>query len=371
MDGVDVASTLAQLMAREPEDTWELVPEEDLASGHLDSCGFQYRLRGLSSACHRCQWWSSAHAHILFLLWLGLVKMRIRARCQLCPLDTRRDCQASLLSGLFLEKLVPFILPGEHSSDLCPQLCFGDLGSLQPGVCFCQKPPDPAWGPKVRSPSTIRAMPALGSHPWSVAPRALHLTTCPSPSESTHFSSEGVDIVTIPFTLVRVGRDKGCVGRSEAGPRGLLIVDRDSDQPASVWAPWSASGPHPPWTAPSSIKSFQVEGFIPKGFSSLMGQAGPGADPRGSGRPAGGAYLPMSCISGLTAKGEVSITLPSSLASTIQGPDSLCDIEGSLTFPFIITNKGRAGQRAAATPPAFPPWRAGAPSPPPSQPSVS
>ena len=50
MDGVDVwASTLAQLMAkRKPQDTWELVREENLASGHLDSSGFQYRLRGLS-----------------------------------------------------------------------------------------------------------------------------------------------------------------------------------------------------------------------------------------------------------------------------------------------------------------------------------
>lgn len=50
MDGVDVwASTLAQLMAkRKPQDTWELLPEENLASGHMESGGFQYRLRGLS-----------------------------------------------------------------------------------------------------------------------------------------------------------------------------------------------------------------------------------------------------------------------------------------------------------------------------------
>lgn len=50
MDGADVwASTLAQLMAkRKPQDTWELLPEENLASGHMDSSGFQYRLRGLS-----------------------------------------------------------------------------------------------------------------------------------------------------------------------------------------------------------------------------------------------------------------------------------------------------------------------------------
>ena len=50
MDGADVwASTLAQLMAkRKPQDTWELVPEENLASGHMEGGGFQYRLRGLS-----------------------------------------------------------------------------------------------------------------------------------------------------------------------------------------------------------------------------------------------------------------------------------------------------------------------------------
>lgn len=50
MDGMDVwVSTLAQLMAkRKPEDTWELVLEENLASGQLDSGSHEYRLRGLS-----------------------------------------------------------------------------------------------------------------------------------------------------------------------------------------------------------------------------------------------------------------------------------------------------------------------------------
>lgn len=50
MDGMDVwVSTLAQLMAkRKPEDTWELVLEENLSSGHLDSGSYEYRLRGLS-----------------------------------------------------------------------------------------------------------------------------------------------------------------------------------------------------------------------------------------------------------------------------------------------------------------------------------
>lgn len=57
MDGADVwAKTLVQLMAQtKPKDIWELVPQENLASGHLDSSGFQYRLRGLS----RCGWGAS------------------------------------------------------------------------------------------------------------------------------------------------------------------------------------------------------------------------------------------------------------------------------------------------------------------------
>lgn len=57
MDGADVwAKTLVQLMAQtKPKDIWELVPQENLASGHLDSSGFQYQLRGLS----RCGWGAS------------------------------------------------------------------------------------------------------------------------------------------------------------------------------------------------------------------------------------------------------------------------------------------------------------------------
>ncbi|XP_012590223.1 PREDICTED: D-2-hydroxyglutarate dehydrogenase, mitochondrial, partial [Condylura cristata] len=50
MDGVDLwACTLAQLMAkRKPQDTWELLAEEDLAAGNLDGSGYQYWLEGLS-----------------------------------------------------------------------------------------------------------------------------------------------------------------------------------------------------------------------------------------------------------------------------------------------------------------------------------
>ncbi|MXQ98281.1 hypothetical protein E5288_WYG018451 [Bos mutus] len=55
MDGADMwAKTLVQLMAQtKPKDIWELVPQENLASGHLDSSGFQYQLRGLSRGPER------------------------------------------------------------------------------------------------------------------------------------------------------------------------------------------------------------------------------------------------------------------------------------------------------------------------------
>uniref|UniRef100_G1PE53 3CxxC-type domain-containing protein n=1 Tax=Myotis lucifugus TaxID=59463 RepID=G1PE53_MYOLU len=168
MDGMDVwVSTLAQLMAkRKPEDTWELVLEENLFSGHLDNCGLQAGARHLHPVpCNRCQWgWSSAHVHILFhVRWdkdrhLGLVKMRIWAQaCQLCPPDARGDCQVSLLNvRLFLNKLVLFVLQQCYqesiSSDECPEVCFGDhCEACDLGVCFFQKPPDPAWGPETRS----------------------------------------------------------------------------------------------------------------------------------------------------------------------------------------------------------------------------
>ena len=54
MDGADMwAKTWAQLMAQtEAQDTWELAPQENRASGPLHSSAFQYRLRGLS----RCGW---------------------------------------------------------------------------------------------------------------------------------------------------------------------------------------------------------------------------------------------------------------------------------------------------------------------------
>ncbi|XP_070279497.1 receptor-transporting protein 5 [Myotis yumanensis] len=377
MDGMDVwVSTLAQLMAkRKPEDTWELVLEENLSSGHLDSGSYEYRLRGLSRLqCNRCQWgWSSAHVHILFhVRWdkdrhLGLVKMRIWAQaCQLCPPDARGDCQVSLLNvRLFLNKLVLFVLQQCYqesiSSDECPEVCFGDhCEACDLGVCFFQKPPDPAWGPETRSPSTVQAMPALGSGPVANCAWGFVLPSVSDPlSESSHFFSEDMDIITVPFTLVSVGRDKGSVGPgegtpSEAGLQGLMIIDRGSaDQPASLRALPTSMSILVNIKAPilhgrdhllRSIKSFQVKGFIFKGFGSLLGQdKGLGADPSSNSGPTGDATLPVSYVLGLTEKGEGSITFPLSLANIIQGPDSLPDLNGSLTFPFIITDQCKGG----------------------------
>nr|KAF6398935.1 hypothetical protein HJG59_010193 [Molossus molossus] len=169
MDGVDVRQHLSPADGQgEPEDTWELDTWEDLASGHLDSC-FQYRLRGLSSSS------ATAASGVVLCPRAHPVPPVAGAGedahpgpgCQLCPLDTRRDCQASLLSVGSSWRSWSRLSCQEITAQTCaPSFASGTLGTLQPGVCFCQKPPDPAWGPEVRSPSTIRAMPALGSHPW-------------------------------------------------------------------------------------------------------------------------------------------------------------------------------------------------------------
>ncbi|KAM8788984.1 LOW QUALITY PROTEIN: receptor-transporting protein 5 [Rhynchonycteris naso] len=361
MDGVDVwASTLAQLMVkRKPEDTWELVPKENQASGHLESSGSQYWLRGVlrRSGGLQCSW-PSAHVHRLVQLWwdketlLGLVKVRIWAQvCQLCLPDIG-DYQVSLLNmQLFLDKLVLFTLQKwlqeSFSSDQCPRVCFrGHYKACNLGVCFFQKPPDPTWG-LGQSPSTTQAMPTLGSgpvvnHAWDSA--------WPSVSEALfkrkHFFHEDPDIITVLFTLVHGGKDKGCVclrvPPSEADPRGLLIIDRGcTHQPPSLRASPASMGALVNIKAPilhdkghqlSSIKSFQVKGFIFKGCGSIFSQdKGLGSEPSGSGRPAGDAALPVSHILVLTEKGEGSITFPASLAIIVKhsslhsGSSSSCE----------------------------------------------
>nr|XP_019575010.1 PREDICTED: receptor-transporting protein 5 [Rhinolophus sinicus] len=384
MDGVQVwARTLAQLMAKsKPQDTWELVPDENLAFGHVDSGGFQYRLRGLSRLqCSRCQWgWSSAHVHILFHVWwdedshLGLVKMRVWGQgCQACPRDARGHCQVSLLNvRLFLHKLVLFVLHNCYreglSSDQCPEICFGDqCEACELGVCFFQKPPDPAWGPEVRScgpsqdslcgsgPVVHRARGRTPS--CSTVPPAMPDVIRSPLSESNQFFSEDIDIVTVPFSLVRTRSDRGLLGPGR-GARGPLIIDRGSIYlPASVTATSTGRGVLVNIKAPilhgkgrllSSIKPFQVTGFIYKGHGSVSCPAGthrqgPGSVPGSSGRPAGEDFLPVSYIIGLTEDGDGSLTFPSSLAHVIPGPGYPSDVNGSLTFPFVFTD-GHWGQ---------------------------
>uniref|UniRef100_A0A7N5JI86 3CxxC-type domain-containing protein n=2 Tax=Ailuropoda melanoleuca TaxID=9646 RepID=A0A7N5JI86_AILME len=412
MDGVDVwASTLAQLMAkRKPQDTWELVPEENLASGHMEGGGFQYRLRGLSRLqCGRCQWgWSSAHVHILFHTCLdedsrlGLVKMRLWGqRCRLCPPDAQGECQVSLLNvRLFLNKLVLFILQkcyGETlNPDQCPEICFGErCEACDLGVCFFQKPPDPAWGPEVKSPTTIKgrytlygggdlAAPAagkqlltLGSGP--VVDRARGYTpnsiTIPlsvsdfirNPiSESSDFFGQDEDIVTVPFSLAGVRRDKGLTagaqGRVSPGPGSLPAADPSGAlliAKGSIYLPaGSAATPkgrgvpvnikrpvlHGRGLVIGSIKPFELKGFIFKGRGSISSptDAGKGSD----GSTAGSGPRPVSYIIGLTDDGEGSITFPSSLANVIRD-DSFPYVDGSVTFPFVFTDEDKSRKAPA------------------------
>ncbi|XP_007127895.2 LOW QUALITY PROTEIN: receptor-transporting protein 5 [Physeter macrocephalus] len=416
MDGVEVwGSTLAQLMAkRKPQDTWELVPEENLASGHLDSSGFQYRLRGLSRLqCGRCQWgWSSAHVRLLFHLWWdqdarqGLVKMCVWAqRCRACPPGgTAR--QVSLLNvRLFLNQLVQFIVqkcygegPGSNQcpgSDQCPEICFGEhCEACGLGVCFFQKPPDPAWGPEVKSPSTIKGSFTLygGSNvdaPTAsqqlrtlgcglVADRSRGYTpnsiTVPlsvadfvkNPlSEGRDFFGEDEELVTVPFSLVR--EDKGPV----AGPTGLCTVGR-----GSLYLPASSKATSKGRRFPVNLRApvfhgkglllsgtKEMTGFIYKGHGCVSdpdenededADADDGWGPAfGSSGPIvevtdGNGPRPMTYIIGLVNNGERSVTFPSSLTNVVlEGEDPFDLIYGSLTFPFIFADKGKGGASSA------------------------
>lgn len=353
--------------------------------------------------CGRCQWgWSSAHVHILFHTCLdedsrlGLVKMRLWGqRCRLCPPDAQGECQVSLLNvRLFLNKLVLFIMQkcyGETlNSDQCPEICFGErCEACDLGVCFFQKPPDPAWGPEVKSPATIKgrytlygggdlATPAagkqlltLGSGP--VVDRARGYTpnsiTIPlsvsdfirNPiSESSDFFGQDDDIVTVPFSLVGVRRDKGLAAGAQgrvgpgpgslptADPSGALIIAKGSIYlPASSAATPKGRGVpvnikcpilHGRGLVISSIKPFELKGFIFKGRGSLSSptNAGKGSD----GSTAGSGPRPVSYIIGLTDDGEGSITFPSSLANVIRD-DSFPYVDGSVTFPFIFTDEDK------------------------------
>ncbi|XP_058908896.1 LOW QUALITY PROTEIN: receptor-transporting protein 5 [Kogia breviceps] len=411
MDGVEVwASTLAQLMAkRKPQDTWELVPEENLASGHLDSSGFQYRLRGLSRLqCGRCRWgWSSAHVHTLFHLWWdpaarqGLVKMRVWARrCRVC-LPGGAACRVGLLDcvRLFLDKRVRFITRkcyGEGpGSDRSPEICFGECReACDLGVCFFQKPLDPAWGPEVKSPSTIKGSFTLCGSSNADAPtagRQLRTLGCglvversrgytPSSvtlplsvadfiqnplSEGRDFFGEDEEIATVPSSLVR--EDKGPV----AGLTGPRAIGR-----GSLYLPTSSKATSKGKRFPVNLQApvfhgkglllsgtEEVTGFIYKGHGCVSdpdenenedADADDGWGPTfGSSGPItevtdGNGPRPMTYIIGLTNNGEGSVTFPSSLTNgVLEGEDPFDPICGSLTFPFIFADKGKGGTSSA------------------------
>ncbi|KAI5281381.1 Receptor-Transporting Protein 5 [Manis pentadactyla] len=414
MEGVDVwASTLAQLMAkRKPQDTWELVPEENLASGQMDSGGVQYRLRGLSRLqCGHCQWgWSSAHVHILFHMWwdgdsrLGLVKMRLWGQqCRLCPPGSHGDCQVSLLNvRLFLSKLVLYILQkcyGESlSSDQCPEICFGErCEACDLGVCFFQKPPDPAWGPEAKSPTTVKGrytlysssslanaasgkeLLALSSGPVverarSYTPNSITIPLSvsdfirnPLSASSDFFGQDGNDIVTVPFSLVDIRRDRGPAADAQgsAGPEGGSLPEADCSGPGviatgSIYLPANSSAMPNAKGIPVSIrdpifhgrglllgsaKPFQLKGFIFKGRGSI-------SSPKGVDQSlltTGNEPLPVSYLFGLTDDGEGSVTFPMSLAAIIGGKDPFASARGSITFPFTFTDEAKSKGSASIT----------------------
>uniref|UniRef100_A0A8C6DFX1 3CxxC-type domain-containing protein n=1 Tax=Moschus moschiferus TaxID=68415 RepID=A0A8C6DFX1_MOSMO len=413
MDGADVwAKTLAQLMAQtKPQDTWELVPQENLASGHLDSSGFQYQLRGLSRLqCGRCQWgWASAHVCMLFHLWWdeagrhGLVKMRVWGqRCQLCP-PGGAECRVSLLNvRLFLGKLVRFISHKCYAegpnSDQGPEVCFGErCEACDLGVCFFQQPPDPAWGSEGRSASSIKgrftlysssdeAAPATGrqlrtlgrgllvDRPRGCTPDAIAVPLyvadfIRSPiAKGRDFCAQDEEVITIPFSLGRRARGLAGepAGRQHVIGRGSLYL------PASSKA--TSKGRHFPVIIKAPVfhgkglllnGAKATTGFIYKGLGCVSEPEEHGDEDEAEAEdidwgalssstrlvPVGGSPRPMIYIVGLMDNGEGSVTFPSSLTDVLlEDADPFALAYGSLTFPFMFAYEGRAVASSAGGP---------------------
>ncbi|KAM7245629.1 hypothetical protein CapIbe_001927 [Capra ibex] len=413
MDGADVwAKTLAQLMAQaKPQDSWELVPQENLASGHLDSSGFQYRLRGLSRLqCGRCQWgWASAHVHVLFHLWWdeagrhGLVKMRVWGQqCRLC-LPGGAECRVSLLNvRLFLGKLVRFIAhkcyaegPG---SDQGPEVCFGERGeACAPGLCFFQQPPDPARGPEGRSTGSVKGRfalcssgeeepdprrqaaahagpraagrPSAGCTPDAIAVPLYVADFIRSPiAEGRDFCGRAEEVITIPFSLGRRARGLAAEpagGQRVAGRGSLHLPARSKATSKGRRFPVNIKTPvfHGKGLLLSGAKA--TTGFIYKGLGCVSepdedGDEGEGEVENadwgalsGSTRlvPVGGSPRPMTYIVGLMDSGEGSVTFPSSLADVLlEDADAFDLVYGSLTFPFMFAYEGRVVASSASGP---------------------
>ncbi|ELR52267.1 hypothetical protein M91_12506 [Bos mutus] len=414
MDGADVwAKTLVQLMAQtKPKDIWELVPQENLASGHLDSSGFQYQLRGLS----RCGW--GASCGVPGDVALSPEGPRQRAWPPGACWGQRMEgvCLGSsgweaagahtrggLLSvRLFLGKLVRFIErkcyaegPG---SDQGPEVCFGErCEACDLGVCFFQQPPDPAWGPEGRSSGSIKgrftlyssgdeAAPAasrqlrtlgrglLVDRPRGCTPDAIAVPLYAadfirSPiAEGRDFCSQAEEVVTIPFSLGH--RAQGLAGESAGRQhiigRGSLYLPANSKVtskgrrfPVNIKAPVF----HGKGLLLSGAKA--TTGFIYQGLGCVSepdedGDEGEGEDegadwgaPYSSTRlvPVGSSPRPMTYIVGLMDNGEGSVTFPSSLTDVLlEDADAFDLVYGSLTFPFMFAYEGRVAASSASGP---------------------
>lgn len=331
--------------------------------------------------CGRCQWgWSSAHVHVLFHLWwdadrrLGLVKMRLWGqRCRLCPPGRRGVCQVSLLNvRLFLGKLVQFIVQKCYGEDLspdqCPEICFGErCEACDLGVCFFQKPLDPAWGPEI--PSTLRGGSSGGgggggSGAAASSRQALTLVVdrsggCTPSSyliplsmadfvkdlllESRNLFSEDEDIVTIPFSLAR--KKKGSLPKADPGSvaRGTIYLP-GSSKGRSLAVDLRAPAFPTKGLQLSSIKA--ITGFICKGRGCVCD---PEQVPSQGLVTDGNSPRPMTYIIGLTHAGEGCITFPTALADAVlESADPPGSMDGWLTFPFFFADRSRAPTPGAA-----------------------
>ncbi|KFO22565.1 hypothetical protein H920_16072 [Fukomys damarensis] len=360
--GTDVwVDTFAQLMAeRKPQDLWVLHPQENLVTGHLDSSGFQYWLKGLSRLqCNRCPWtWSSAHVRILFRLWWdrdyrrGHVRMRLWGpKCRLCPPDAPGECHVSPSHiRPLVRELVLHILrtcygdsPGQGSKSRVGDGCEAcDLG-----VCFLQTEPEPAAGLVAVS---MEAWESRGSgqggkattagpgrgplakyarDPKPVTIPILMIDFMEDPfSENSDFFDQGDPMVTIPFSLVdTLDGHSHVVLREVTGQGSIYLAGSSGAVPEGQVIPVHFRAPVFPGQG-SILETFEFPGFLfggqdspPSPVGMAKGQ-GPISFSAGCLAP-GNAFPSVSYVIGLLANGEGSVTLPLSLTSIFRDRNTL------------------------------------------------
>ncbi|XP_010849139.1 PREDICTED: receptor-transporting protein 5 [Bison bison bison] len=346
MDGADVwAKTLVQLMAQtKPKDIWELVPQENLASGHLDSSGFQYRLRGLSSA----------------------------GELSPCLLGTSRPVWGPS--------------PGAAASDKQPQATGRGSPRGQPGGRRRERG---LCGPRgqLSFDMDAPAPPCLKRRESGVRRLQVGVWGVESPP-----SGEGLVDQPEGYSAGDTGT-QGRGPRSSAaahGPpsRGVLVVSprgaethaagTEQQQMGSLYLPANSKATSKGRRFPVNIKApvfhgkglllsgaKATTGFIYQGLGCVSepdedGDEGEGEDegadwgaPSSSTRlvPVGGSPRPMTYIVGLMDNGEGSVTFPSSLTDVLlEDADAFDLVYGSLTFPFMFAYEGRVAASSASGP---------------------